>query len=102
MEETACVFARMKTLEVSKPAHFIIDAYPNPFGNNITIDIMAPLDGDADVSITDVTGRVVESFTHASGKINTGGNLKPGVYFVNVTHEDYHQVIKIVKTGYDK
>ena len=102
MEDTVCYQARLSSIPLSMDHEMIVDAYPNPFGDNITIDFITPLDGEGIVTITDITGRIVETFTNPFGKINTGGDLKPGVYFVNIFNVDYNQVIKIVKTGYDK
>ena len=106
LDDTICDGARARMIHITNTTHpksLTVDAYPNPFGDNITIDFVTPSDeGDANISITDIAGRVVESFTHPSGKINTGSNLKPGVYFVTVSYDDHQQVIKIVKTGYNK
>ena len=79
------------------PGTLNLKAYPNPFGNNVTIDFISQNSSPADFVITDVAGRVVEEFSHSSGTITTGSKLKPGIYYLSVTQDGFSQVVKIVK-----
>jgi hypothetical protein len=81
------------------PTRISAVAYPNPFGNDITINFITPLEEEATITITDLAGRVVDSFKHEAGKVNTGGDLRPGIYFVTITQGEFRGVIKIVKSG---
>lgn len=81
-------------------SNFYLIVYPYPFNENITIDFNTSLEGNATIVITDVAGRVVESFNHASGSVITGENLSPGIYFISLTQNGLRKVIKIVKQSW--
>jgi hypothetical protein len=78
-------------------------AYPNPFSGDISISI--PFDKAADLSleIMDIQGRVI---TTASEKLSTGANnvminnldsLNRGIYFIRMSANGEHKVIKMIK-----
>ena len=81
------------------PSRINAIAYPNPFGDDITINFITPLEDDADIIITDVAGRVVETSKHAAGKINMGHRLKAGIYFVRITQGEFYKIVKIIKSS---
>ncbi|MES1181888.1 MAG: T9SS type A sorting domain-containing protein, partial [Flavobacterium sp.] len=76
---------------------FMMNAYPNPFKGYFTLEFVTPADGDARIDITDVTGRVVESFMHSAGTMNIGKNLKSGIYFISLNQDGFKQVMKVIK-----
>ena len=81
------------------PSRINAIAYPNPFGDDITINFITPLEDDAEIIITDVAGRIVESSKHAAGKLSMGRNLKAGIYFVRITQAEFYKIIKIIKSS---
>ena len=75
----------------------VVKAYPNPFENSITIAYISPLEEEANIIITDVAGREVQSMKNSSGSVSIGSDLRPGVYFVLVIQGQLKQAIKIMK-----
>ena len=97
--DTTCTQAFPRLSAPDSPTHINAIAYPNPFGDDITINFITPLDEDANIIITDVAGRDVESLKHAAGTINMGHNLRAGIYFVRISQGDYYRIIKIIKSA---
>ncbi len=64
--------------------------YPNPFSEQTTIDykLQTKLVAGASITITDVTGRIVNtlSITQASGTILLNTSLRAGIYFVRINN----------------
>src|SRR6185312_7032580 len=81
----------------------MVDVYPNPAHNNITISYTSHSSQLLKISIKDVNGGVV----HAESVMCNSGNTKgrsvdissfaPGLYFVELTFGDQHVVKKIIK-----
>jgi hypothetical protein len=81
-----------------------VHAYPNPFTNKVTIDVVSAEDAAYNLSIMDIQGRVV----YASDlRIMKGVNnipvdrleeLKSGVYFIRVSGPET-KTIKLIKTN---
>jgi hypothetical protein len=70
--------------------------YPNPFSNQIFI---SGIKTNAQVTISDVSGRIVSNNLNVSNNqsINGLGNLKTGVYFIQVSEGDARFTSKLVK-----
>jgi hypothetical protein len=81
------------------PSKISAVAYPNPFGDDITINFITPLEEEANITITDLAGRVVESFNHPAGSVRTGSDLRAGIYFVTISQGDFRKTIKIIKSS---
>ena len=81
----------------------ILRAQPNPFTNSITVWVESERDEKANVSIVDITGRVVtrRSVFLSKGKNSISfenlGNRSSGTYFVNAVTENFNRTIKLVK-----
>lgn len=82
-----------------------LSLYPNPVANQTTIsfDVLKP--GNVQVSVLDVTGKVVDVLMNADLATGTqqvvwnvadGSNVNPGVYFVKVNNAGSLAVRKIV------
>jgi PKD repeat protein len=68
-----------------------LNIYPNPTTSSSTLEFTSPVDAKAEVTVFDVTGRMVElsSFTAIAGSqatynVNKNAALKPGIYFVTL------------------
>lgn len=72
-----------------------IAAYPNPFSNDINITLPV----EAEVTVSDLQGRIFESRRQAAGSVNLGESLAPGTYLVRVRTANETQTIRIVKAG---
>jgi len=72
-------------------------AYPNPTAGTFTIDLGATYDNTA-ILITDINGRTVYQTTAKQTALITLELDQPaGVYFVSVTSESKHTVVKLIK-----
>ena len=95
---TACTGQALRTVEAEKmESLFKVNAYPEPFNDKVTVDITSPDDDEIQVLITDIAGRIVDSFNHAPGRFEIGNKLKSGIYFITVTQSKNMQVVKIIK-----
>lgn len=77
-----------------------ITASPNPFSSSTTLNYNMLKDGDAQLVITDVTGRIVQqtTVTNAIGSISFGEKLSNGIYFAQLRDGNYSSTpVKIVK-----
>lgn len=77
--------------------NFDVIAYPNPFNSNITIQLNSNSNIESIITITDVSGRKIQSLKSSSEFINFGYNYLPGVYFVSIIQNNINKVIKVVK-----
>ena len=71
-----------------------VQVFPNPAKSDFSLRVNLPYQGNVDVLITDVNGRIAARrsfFAMPAGKqevtINNAPNLRPGVYQVNVVFE---------------
>jgi hypothetical protein len=75
-------------------------AYPNPFNTELVIDLTTEKLNQVNITITDMTGRVVYEMnlehTNTPQVINTE-NILPGVYFLKVSSMALYKTIKLVK-----
>ena len=97
--DTVCTQSSPRVAAPDSPTRINAIAYPNPFGESITINFITPGDEEANVIVTDLAGRVVEKFRHEPGIIKTGETLPPGIYFVTIIQGEYYKTIKIVKSS---
>ncbi len=73
-----------------------ISLYPNPTSGNITVKSSKAV--DMNISITDLTGRVVFVAAGSNGSADVNvSTLAAGVYYVNINGGESSQVVKLVK-----
>ena len=74
----------------------LLQNYPNPFNPNTTIEYQIPENGDVEIKILNINGKLVRTFknTHTSsgsfsvvwdGKNNTGQSVASGLYIYQVS-----------------
>jgi hypothetical protein len=76
-------------------------AFPNPFNTTFAIGLDRESNEAVQVSITDLTGKVVESTTVEAAnvsRITLGEELTPGIYTVTVKQGAFVENIKAIKT----
>ena len=81
---------------------FVMAAFPNPFVDQVRIEIKAECFGELQYSITDVLGHTIESGEHS---IRTGQNILPirlgdipaGTYILSVRQGQYQSQMTLVK-----
>jgi hypothetical protein len=76
--------------------NFEIKAFPNPFASNFTL-LLSNESLESNISIFDMTGKLVQSFKTTENEINVGENLTAGVYLVNITQKQETKNIRVVK-----
>ena len=75
------------TLEIYNNENGIL-IYPNPFSSKITV-AFAEEQKSTEIQITDIVGKEIKTFIVKDEKYLTieKGNLKEGIYFVQITNE---------------
>ncbi len=78
-----------------------ISLYPNPANNAITLEFEKAISGDAQIDISDVTGRIISSrsvnaLAGSAITINVSG-IASGMYFVRVTTPKSEYYAKFIK-----
>ncbi|NQV42089.1 MAG: T9SS type A sorting domain-containing protein [Candidatus Marinimicrobia bacterium] len=93
--------------EITMPAIFNIEAYPSPFNPLTTIAFELLEQGDVDVNIFDLTGRLVWSTTlntHQPGRHELkwngqdtwGGGVPSGIYIIQIEAGSVRETTKVV------
>jgi hypothetical protein len=86
-------------------ANVNVSVYPNPFNQQVNVQVVSPESGAMQISITDLQGRAVYTGTHEVNKglqvISLDGidTLKDGVYFMNSNINGNVSRVKLVKAG---
>lgn len=90
----------LKALSVEELAQgaFSITAYPNPVGDVLNVNIEGQIADNAQLQLTDITGKVLYStnVTTEQVSINTA-ELPKGIYMVRYADEQQNRTIKISK-----
>ena len=79
-----------------------IKIYPNPMEGNSVIEISPPVEGDAIISVWDLTGKVL---THYQGHLDLSkqefslSGIKNGLHIINVQGNAYQFSEKLISTG---
>ncbi|PJB14873.1 MAG: hypothetical protein CO118_06305 [Flavobacteriales bacterium CG_4_9_14_3_um_filter_32_8] len=89
----------MMTTSVSEPTTFTCSIYPNPFHQNITIDIENK--GEVELTLFDVSGKIIFTKTSYQQK-NITLDMKPfnlgaGNYFLKIKKENTIETIRLIK-----
>ena len=75
----------------------VLSIYPNPTSGNFSIDLGAIYESSV-VSITDITGKLIDSKTLTQSQILNLSIKEPvGIYFVSIQAGDKKAVIQLVK-----
>lgn len=77
---------------------FLLEAYPNPAKNTLTIAAIGKGSVTATIQLTDITGKAVNSYVLVGEQMNIDlSGLSSGVYFIRYADTDHRQTIKIIK-----
>lgn len=84
------------TTAVPEVKQMNLSVYPNPFGDQI---IVSGINGVANISITDLSGRKIADYTNVSANQVISGldRLTPGVYFLKVEQDGALFTQKLIK-----
>ena len=81
---------------VQESENSVVSLYPNPANNIVQLQGITQLQGVSMITITTITGEVVEVYSKAVYEIDLS-SLSAGVYFVNILHENGLSSLKLVK-----
>jgi uncharacterized protein (TIGR02145 family) len=79
-----------------------IKIYPNPMQGNSVIEISPPVEGDAIISVLDMTGKVIAQFKghlDISKQEFSFSGIKNGMHIINVQGNGYQFSEKLISTG---
>ena len=77
---------------------FSITAVPNPVKDVLNIYITGGLHGDAQILLTDITGKLIQSLNVASNVQNIDlSNVPSGIYLIRYTDAEHTQTLKVNK-----
>jgi hypothetical protein len=80
-----------------------LNAYPNPFENQLTVEFTAEFDGAAELRMIDVLGQVVKNERIAvmtgvnKQNLNLDAALAEGIYFLEVRMNNQVRYVKLMK-----
>jgi hypothetical protein len=91
-------YSKMVSAKVRGAGSFIVEAYPNPVSDVLTVTVYGAIGHNPTVSISDVTGKVVKvvSVVNSVATIDMGG-MAQGTYLVKYTDNNHTQTIKVNK-----
>jgi len=78
---------------------FTLNVFPNPLkGNTVTIDVAGGIQGNARITVSDLSGRVIRTITPDSSvtMLDMSG-VAPGVYLIRYSDEGRSQTVKLRK-----
>lgn len=97
-------YSKAAGIQYSAPRNSVLDAYPNPFTNQITLLINSNVAQQAKLTVTNYLGQPVQSINQSIeigqnlATINFTENWKAGTYYITVTFENNEsEVIKFIK-----
>ena len=85
---------------VTAPAEtFQVKVYPNPSSTDFSLQVMSSSREAISVKLTDAKGEVLKtnSVVLKGSTIKVGGELRGGIYFVEVTQGKNRQTVKLIK-----
>jgi len=81
--------------------NFMVTPSPNPFVDNINIDIEAPIDGTVMIELRDLSGKIVQekniSVYEGFNTISINSDANPGIYLLNIFGDSSPQSFKLIK-----
>ena len=81
-----------------KEGSFVVEAYPNPAKDKVTIHTSGKVNGTANVSVLDVSGRVLyQADVTSNDTVIPLSSLAPGVYMLRYRNDNLTKTIKINK-----
>ncbi len=71
---------------------------PNPFKNNLRIEISENLNENYEIQLTDLSGRIIEQFSSINSSLNINMEEFPsGMYFLRIKGQSTSKIIKCLK-----
>lgn len=93
-------FKTLKALSVDQlnGEDFYIQAYPSPLRDVLTVDVTGERDANANITVTDLNGRVVYNAPVTTERIQiNASNFTQGIYVVKYTDDTHNKIMRVVK-----
>ncbi len=74
-----------------------LSVYPNPASNEIRIDLSSFGSEDVNISVFDITGKIVSSYILKDKNTINVSNLKSGVYFIKARDNKHSETAEFIK-----
>jgi hypothetical protein len=100
--DTSCTTISLRANGVEEAAGAYISAVPNPFSNQLSVNVAVPGSRRSSIRMIDQIGRTVWSsdYNHINGLLNatiSTDKLAAGIYFLHVQSGDKKYVLKVMK-----
>lgn len=91
-------YSKVVSATVGGASVFSVQAYPNPVGNTVSLNVSGTMASNATAMVTDMTGRVIKSvqLTANNADIDMSG-VAPGIYFIKYADDAHQASVKINK-----
>jgi hypothetical protein len=91
-------YSKKVTAFVKGDGAFVVEAYPNPVSDQLTVKINGRIGNNAAIVLTDVSGKLITQ-TEVTGPetVVNMGSLAQGMYFIKYFDDDHSQTIKVNK-----
>jgi hypothetical protein len=75
-----------------------VEAYPNPVQGTLNVNVYGLVDGNAAITVTDISGKVLRQVSITSAKTSIDmSDLASGVYLLKYVDDNRAETIKITK-----
>ena len=92
--------ALTRPVRANDTKEFNVIAFPNPFTNSFALDVKTSSATDVNVSVYDMTGRLLEVRTAKAEDLidfNLGSQFPTGIYNIVVTQESQVKTVRVIK-----
>jgi hypothetical protein len=91
-------YSNIVTATVKGSGSLNVDAYPNPASSDMTVKVSGPAAGNAILTITDLSGKVISSrsMSGSETRLDLRG-MAPGLYLLKYSDDHNTQTIRITK-----
>lgn len=94
----------ISSVHTTTTASLSASAYPNPFSDNLSVNVTLESTQDVEILITDVTGQLLSSSKYSNTnsdanrfEISGTENIASGLYFITVIANDRKSVLPVVR-----
>ncbi len=94
----ASKFSKVVSAYLVKNGAFVLEAYPNPVHNLLTISISGPIEGNASISLINMMGTIVRQYEVVNNQLDIDmSQFASGLYSIRYTDKRNTKVIKLTK-----
>ncbi len=91
-------YSKVVSATVSGASVFTVQAYPNPVGNVVNLNVNGTMAANATALVTDMTGRTIKSVQLSTNNADIDmSGLAPGIYFIKYSDDVHQASVKINK-----